>query len=354
MNLLKILLFILVLPWLVMLGIAAVIVVLILVIAGLALWPFFSLYGHYRRITHGHPWHWFRARRGWGKTVEELARRLGMPADELRAFRPKYTQAFVPKRNGGQRRLSVPDAKTKALQRLLLRRLLARLRRDPCAVGFERGQSIVHNALPHVGKRVIVRLDVVDFFPATRPDRLEAYFRRIGWNAEASSLLVKLTTYKGGLPQGAPTSPRLSNLVNIQLDWQMERLAKKRKGAYTRYADDITFSFPKDYPRRVRGVIQKARRILKWHGYEMHRRRKLHIRRRHQRQMVTGLVVNWRVNLPRERRRLLRAVRHRISTGKPATMTPAQLQGWEGLQKMIVTQVSKSDSNTRSAPAGRA
>lgn len=183
-----------------------------------------------------------------------------------------------------------------------------------------------------------MRLDIVDFFTSTKSERLDAYFRRIGWNREAAALLVKHTTHDGGLPQGAPTSPRLSNLVNYLLDSRLDHLAADRKGEYTRYADDITFSFPKDYPRKVRGVIQKARRILKAHGYEMHRRKKLHIRRQHQRQIVTGLVVNEHVNLPRSRRRLLRAVRHHLATGRPATMTATQLAGWDALAAMIREQ----------------
>jgi retron-type reverse transcriptase len=304
----------------------------------LVLAPFLIVSHHYRRITNRHPWHWFRARRGWGLRVEELARRLDMTADELRGFTPRYREVMIAKRSGGQRRLSVPDKRTKALQRLLLRRVFLRLNAHYSAQGFERGRSIVHNALPHVGQRVVVRLDVVDFFPTTRAERLQRYFRRIGWNGEASALLVALTTYDDGLPQGAPTSPRLSNLVNYRLDSQMLRLADRWKGQYTRYADDITFSFPKDYPRHVRGVIQSARRILKAHGYQMHRRRKLHIRRKHQRQVVTGLIVNQRVNLSRQRRRLLRAVRHHHQAGRPATLTAAQLQGWDSLASMIREQ----------------
>jgi retron-type reverse transcriptase len=331
MALLRWLGFLLLLPFIVAL--------VLLVLVGLLLsLPFILLRQRYRQATGGRPWQWFRARRGWGLKVEELARRLEMPAEELRAFSPRYRTVFIKKRTGGERRLLVPDKHTKALQRRLLHRVLQYLRVHHGAVGFEGGLSIAHNALSHVGQSVVVRLDVVDFFPATRSARLEQYFRRIGWSKAAAELLVRVTTHDDGLPQGAPTSPRLSNLVNFLLDVQMTRLAERWKGEYTRYADDITFSFPEDYPRHVRGVIQKARRILKAHGYQMHRRRKLNIRRQHQQQIVNGLVVNEAVNLPRWRRRQLRAVRHRLKTGREATMSPAQLQGWDALQWMIRTQ----------------
>ena len=91
----------------------------------------------------------------------------------------------------------------------------------------------------------------------------------------------------------------------------------------------------------MRAIVDRTRRILKAHGYRMHRRRKLSIRRRHQRQAVTGLVVNDKVQLPRETRRWLRAVRHRMTTGQGATITEAQLSGWTALESMIRAQAER-------------
>ncbi|MHC4955273.1 MAG: reverse transcriptase family protein [Planctomycetota bacterium] len=285
--------------------------------------------------TSGHPWQAFRAARGWGLDVDELARRLGVSYGELVEFRPRYRRTTIPKRNGGRRQLRVPDDPTKAMQRRILHRVLARLKSHDCAHGFEAGRSIRTNAEQHVKKRVVVRMDIVDFFQATANERVEAYFRRVGWNAEAATLLMRLTTEAGGLPQGAPTSPRLSNLVNVQLDHQIAANARYRNAVYTRYADDITISFERDSFSRVRGIIQHTRRTLKAHGYVMHEKEKLHIRRRHTQQLVTGLVVNERVRLPRRKRRWLRAVRHRLETQGTCTLTPAQLRGWSALEWMI-------------------
>ena len=184
--------------------------------------------------------------RGKGHGVDELARRLGMAAGELRAVRPRYREFFLPKRSGGTRRILAPDQALKAVQRRILRRLLARLRSHPAATGFERGRSIVTNALPHVGRAVVVRMDLKDFFPSTRAGRVRAYFRRVGWDRAAAGLLTRLCTFEGGLPQGAPTSPRLGNLVNYYLDAQLTRKAARIKGVYTRYADDLTISFYRD------------------------------------------------------------------------------------------------------------
>jgi hypothetical protein len=123
--------------------------------------------------------------------------------------------------------------------------------------------------------------------------------------------------------------------VNFYLDVQIAGFVARRKGIYTRYADDLTVSFPKDYPKRVRGTIQRIQRLAKVHGYEVHTGRKQQIRRAHQRQTVTGLVVNERANLSRETRRWLRAVRHHHAQGKSATLTAPQLQGWTAYEKMV-------------------
>lgn len=296
----------------------------------------------FSRVVNRRPWQWLRARRGWGMHLQEWARRLDLEVEQLRGIEPSYKETFIRKKRGGMRRLLIPDGNLKTVQRRILRRLLRRLRAHPAAMGFERGRSIVHNALPHTRRKVIIKLDLIDFFPSTPAWRVEAYFRRVGWNAEAAALLTRLCTHEGGLPQGAPTSPRLSNLVLWLLDARIARFVARRKGSYTRYADDITISFPKDYPRRIRGTIQKVGRLARGFGYKIHRRGKLRILRRHQQQRVTGLVVNDKVQLPRKLRRLLRAVEHRLRTGRAATLTAEQIQGWRALQDMIRNQTPGS------------
>jgi hypothetical protein len=260
----------------------------------------------------GRFWRWLW--NGSGFDVEECARRLGRPADQLVNFQPSYQERRIPKRSGGQRLLCVPSEELKSLQRRLLRRLLQRLKCHPAAKGFQPGESIVTNALPHVGRAVVVRLDLRDFFPATTASRVYHYFRRIGWNRPAARLLTDLCTHQGGLPQGAPTSPRLSNLVNFRLDRRIAAMAKKLGALYTRYADDITLSFRKDERDRVRYFIRFVRRVAAEEGYRLHGRKKLQIRRRHQQQRVTGLVVNAGARLPRRVRRWLRAVEHHQRT----------------------------------------
>jgi len=274
-----------------------------------------------------------------GRSVAELALRLGVEESDLREIRPRYRSFTIPKRNGGSRWIQAPDRDLKKLQRRILRRLLARLPVHPAARGFERGESIVTNALPHAAKAIVVRMDVEDFFPSTRAERVRALFERLGWCREASQLLTSLCTDENALPQGAPTSPRLSNLVNRRLDARLQGVARKFGATYTRYADDLTFSFEDGDSRSPRKVIRITKKILADHGYRLHHKSKLHIRRRHQRQIVTGLVVNDRPQLPRTVRRWLRAVEHRASrSGGVPTLSPSQRDGWRALCSMVESQ----------------
>ena len=267
----------------------------------------------------------------------DLSRRLARSVTELQLAPVRYEEFTIPKRSGGQRTLFAPCPQLKELQRRILHRVLGRLKAHPAAMGFERGRSIVANALPHVGAGVVVRMDLHDFFPSTATHRVRAYFTGIGWGSEAVYLLLKWTTCDGGLPQGAPTSPRLSNLVNYLMDARLAGLAGRLGAVYTRYADDMTFSFPAD-DRSAAAAVRATKRIIEDYGYRLHMKRKLSIRRRHQSQRVTGLVVNERVALPRATRRRLRAIRHHIETDRLATLTPEQLAGWDAFSKMIEEQ----------------
>ncbi len=291
---------------------------------------------------------------GSGHSVDELARRLAMDRAELEQFRPRYREFFIAKRSGGgQRRILAPQPELKELQRRILRRLLARLKVHPAAMGFERGRSIVTNAAAHQGRAVVIRFDIKDFFASTTTRRVQRFFRLIGFNRKAAALLTRLCTHDGGLPQGAPTSPRLSNLVNYRLDARLAGMAEKLGAVYTRYADDITLSANHEDHDRLHSLQRFVRRVTAEEGYWLHRRKKHSVRRRHHRQIVNGLVVNERVNLPREVRRWLRAVEHRYdqqqvtsladyepfsdgkSHAKQPTLTPAQLEGWQAYRAMV-------------------
>ena len=312
---------------------------------------------------------------GRGKTVKDLAEWLDVDVRQLKRVQPIYHQFPVPKRSGGVREISAPSDELKRIQRRILGRVLKGLRAHDAAHGFERGRSIVTNARVHCGQEVVIRMDLIDFFPSTQATRVQRYFRRVGWNRPAARLLTRLCTDQGGLPQGAPTSPRLSNLVNYKVDARIAGMVAAMGGRYTRYADDLTFSFPAEppeddwvirsgppmpflldeHPSKIRFLRSFVRRVMREAGYRVHRRKKMNVRRPHHRQEVTGLVVNEKVNLPRSTRRWLRAVAHRMEgkkrmildasyepfsdrSSRQPTLTASQLAGWQALLSMVDQQ----------------
>ncbi len=283
---------------------------------------------------------WLKRQFDPGHDVDELARRLDLPKHAILTTPLDYHEFSIKKKSGKLRRISAPNPDLKFLQRRLLRRLLQRLKTHGLATGFQKGVSFVDNAKCHQSQAVIIRIDLIDFFTSTSEDVVHQYFRQIGWNRKAAELLTKLTTINGGLPQGAPTSPKLSNLVNFWFDFRLAELAEQHSAIYTRYADDITFSLSEDVA--VHALVGKLLSLIRKAGYRPHLKKKFDIRRRHQRQIVTGLVVNERVNLSREKRRWLRAVEHRMDLanaggyfGPDPTLTEEQFAGWKSLRKMI-------------------
>lgn len=251
----------------------------------------------------------------------------------------RYREFLIPKRKGGQRTISAPEKDLRDAQRRILRRVFHGLKIHPACQGFARGTSIAHHAKVHRGQALVFRVDIKDFFPSIKRPRVYAFYRALGWNRPASNWLATMTTHNGALPQGAPTSPILSCAVNYRLDKRLTRLAEKSKANYSRYADDLTFSFQSDPPRPDK-FLQIVYAVLKDEGYAPQLHKKVRFMRRHDRQLVTGLVVNRKVALPRELRRKLRAARHHVKTGKTSTWNETQLKGWDSLESMIKAQAA--------------
>lgn len=276
-------------------------------------------------------------------SFEELARRLEMTEAALKGFRPRYTRFGIPKRGGGSRRIDAPDAATKKVQRAIDRRVFSGVRLHSAAMAYVPGRSFVHHAAKHADRAVVVSMDLENFFGSIKRWRVEALARWLGWDEVAADRIADLCTLDGSLPQGAPTSPRLANILSIPMDRRLAGLARSRGATYSRYADDLVFSFDADEQGVVHEVVHIAKLII-WESWdfemEVHHKRKLHIRRAGcNRQEVCGLVVNdGPPRLPRETRRILRAMRHRLQNYVGADTTPMQLKGWESLEHMIQAQ----------------
>ncbi len=230
------------------------------------------------------------------------------------AFDRFYKVSEVPKKSGGRRVITAPSAALKRLQRRMVDNGLGTLALAESCHGFRPGHSILSNASAHVGREMVVNVDIRGFFPSTLRDRVfGALYRRYSQTLSggAMSLLTEICCYGGALATGAPTSPVVANLVLTGVDRALEKVAARFGIAYTRYADDLTFSGGTDTKRILPFVVK----LLRKQGYELDPK-KTQIYRRGRRQMVTGLVVNVKANVPRWVRRRLRAAVHRVTQGR--------------------------------------
>jgi RNA-directed DNA polymerase len=256
--------------------------------------------------------------------AKDVAALVGLKPSQLEALmRPGtgagsgYVEFEVPKRTGGVRRISAPRAQLKEVQRAILEKILALMPAHPAAHGFVKGRSTVSNAQPHTGSTVVVRVDLEDFFPTVHYRRVKGLFQAHGYGEEVAGTLAGLTTHRaklpdgtvvwpGVLPQGAPTSPAIANLVCRRMDARLTALAKKAGGTYTRYADDLSFSF-KTPPERMGRFLWWVNAILQQEGFAENAPKR-RVMRKGLRQRVTGLTVNQQVSIPRSERRRFKAI----------------------------------------------
>jgi RNA-directed DNA polymerase len=232
--------------------------------------------------------------------------RLHWLADDKRGH---YTCFPVKKRDGGVREIFAPKSCLKAVQRQILDDLLHRVRLNSHAEGFRKRRSILTNAKRHIGKNVVIKMDVKDFFPSIAFERVLGMFVSLGYPRQVALLLTKLVTHNGRLPIGAPTSPAISNIVCRRLDRRFSRLGEKAGFDYSRYADDITISSNNKGANRM---IPFFKEIIREEGFEVNEA-KMRILRSGGRQKVTGIVVNKKPNLDKKKVRKLRAVIHNCS-----------------------------------------
>jgi retron-type reverse transcriptase len=272
-------------------------------------------------------------------TPADLAEALGLSIPKLRwlafcneaATRIHYLQFSVPKKSGGSRTLSAPHRTLGEAQRWILREIVGKLPVEPPSHGFTTGRSILTNAQPHCRQTVVVNMDLEGFFPSIGFGQVRSVFQQAGYSPAVATILTLLCTeyprreviYDGGkyyvatgplgLPQGACTSPALSNQVARRLDRRLGGLAAKLNLAYTRYADDLTFSGGAEFEGRVGYLMARVRHIARDQGFSVNEA-KTRVLRQGNAQTVTGLVVNDRPGVRRAEVRRLRAILHKAST----------------------------------------
>jgi RNA-directed DNA polymerase len=258
------------------------------------------------------------------KTRADVARLLGTSTRQLRfllharAEFLRYTEFKIKKRRGGKRTILAPRDDLKILQRKLAEQLTEVYRPRQVVHGFVEGRSIAHNADQHVCCRFVLNVDLKNFFPTINFGRVRGLFLALNASSNAATILAQICCHKGALPQGAPTSPIVSNMICARMDRQLLELASKHKCRYTRYADDLTFSRKRgNFPPELAYIDDKGttilgkelRGIIENNGFQPHPE-KIWLFGRTYRQVATGLVVNAKRNVRREWVRQLRAMIH--------------------------------------------
>lgn len=250
--------------------------------------------------------------------VEHLASICDISPSLLQLFitnkRKAYSTFKLPKKNGGFRLINAPSKNMKLVQRWILDNILYKLNAGEYAHGFIPNKSIVTNASVHVGQELVLGIDLKDFFPSIILKRVVGLFQSIGYSEEISDVMGELCTFDWRLPQGAPTSPMISNLISWRMDIRLSKFCEKRDFKYSRYADDITISGGKNLPKYkklIYRIIEDEGFLINWDKVRLHGRGSS--------QRVTGLVVNDKVTLERKKKKKLRAIVHNIVKNGPKT-----------------------------------
>ena len=246
------------------------------------------------------------------------------------ATRPKlrhYRYRAIDKGGDSIRLIEAPKPRLKWIQQRILAGILDKIPPHPAAHGFVRGRSVKTFVAPHVGQRVVLRMDIRDFFPSIGGARVQTVFRTLGYPEKVADLLGGIATnatprdvlrdpmyQRPHLPQGAPTSPALANMCFYRTDCRLTGLAESAGAQYTRYADDLAFSGGEDFDQRVERFSAHVAAILNEEGFAVHHR-KTRIMRQGVRQHLAGVVANrrlnvWRADFDRLKAMLTNCVRH--------------------------------------------
>ncbi|MCH5583450.1 hypothetical protein MK805_00450 [Shimazuella sp. AN120528] len=240
-----------------------------------------------------------------------------------------YQHFTIPKKSGGKREISAPKSKLRSAQSWIKANILDKLAVHDAAYGFVTGKSTVDNAKHHIGKDAVVKFDLKDFFPSISFVRVRGLFESLGYSRAISTLFALICTepprqeveFNGKmyyvainerqLPQGACTSPTLTNLLCRRLDEKLTHLAKEKGFTYTRYADDLTFSGNEEALKQIGSLMGSVRSVVDFEGFIINEA-KTRVLRNGRRQRVTGIVVNEKPNLTRKDIRSFRALLHNV------------------------------------------
>lgn len=235
----------------------------------------------------------------------QLKEILKNPSSHYRVF-------WMGKRKGGYRMIAAPDQALKSIQNTIYRRILLSVNVHPAATGFRHQRNITDNVRPHLGKRYVLKTDIHDFFGSIRSPRVREAFEKMGYPKNISKVLGALCCRYRCLPQGASTSPALSNIISYAMDQKLAALAAEYNLTYTRYADDITFSGD-DFTKEQ--ILSRLKQIVREEKFELNFK-KTRFLSQHHRKIITGVSVSSGVKLtiPKAKKREIRKNVHYILT----------------------------------------
>jgi len=252
----------------------------------------------------------------------------------------QYTEFDIPKKSGGVRKISAPATALQIIQRKL-NQVLQHVYEPKAPVhGFVHGRSIATNAEVHKKQKYVFSVDLEKFFPSINFGRVRGMFIAVPYNLDpaVATVLAQICCFNNQLPQGAPTSPIVSNMICAKMDSQLRRLAQKHRCYYTRYADDLAFStsMPRFPPSLAvidsLGQVEVGRelyRIIAENGFEINSD-KVRLQTRNRRQEVTGLTVN---RFPNVKRRYVRQIRAMLHAWEKFELEAAQADFWDRYDK---------------------
>ncbi|WP_027206366.1 retron Ec67 family RNA-directed DNA polymerase/endonuclease [Butyrivibrio fibrisolvens] len=262
-------------------------------------------------------------------TRYEFAQLLGIELKELtyllyiEKVENLYTTFSIPKKSGGERCINAPQKKLKYIQKLL-KVLLESYEEEICcanhintgvAHAFKKRRSIITNAQKHKNKKYIINIDLENFFDSFNFGRVRGFFiKNKYWNLDPNiaTLIAQISCYNGVLPQGAPTSPIITNMICNIMDWHITKIAQKYKLIYTRYADDLTFTTnDKKIVDKYDDFLLELNREIEKSGFKINNS-KTRFTNNLNRQVVTGLVVNSKVSINREYYKKTYAMAHSL------------------------------------------
>lgn len=241
-----------------------------------------------------------------------------------------YKRFKLKKKSGGNRFIFSPAKEMKSVQAWILRMILDKIQVSELAVGFRKGKNIFHNALRHQGNRYFLCLDIENFFPSISYAKVYSVFKAIGYNPHVSHIFSALCTCDGILPQGAVTSPSLSNIICSRMDRRIAGYTGKQNITYTRYADDMVFSSLS--PRPLVGIKRVIAEIIDSEGFTLNEGKTRFLGPRRQRK-VTGLIMSDdSFGIGRNTKRKLRATIHGLVKKNLSRKSKEQLvkkiNGW--------------------------